>query len=757
MLQDLDRELACKDSVLPGLAALLDSKLLFARLRNLPQFAGLRTLTIDYLRYKPATSCVATLVLQMADGNRCYLCAKALSTERFPLSWQHPKRQRLVIRQDPFAPVALHELAIILSYPQHDRELPHLRLLNATPERDALLRRWLPETGEAALDIKILRYKPERRLLALLSRNGQPFATLRFASAGRYEAMLAGNQLGQALGEISLLAALPDYRLLITRWIEGKTLCPEQGGELSERDVLQTGRRLASVHSRPALIPATASSGIAEARRVFNTLRAVAPQQEALFISLLKTLENRLANNVFTATPIHGDFTLDQVVRRTVDGQLRLIDWDRARTGNPAVDLATFQARLELQAIEKTLSQPQASAAVAALHAGYRQQRGDLPPCLAAQVALALMQLAVEPFRKRAGNWAQQLAALLWRAEQLLTEEARQAARPDVALLPLLDKTRIAEPLRQVLGLPPSAVLASAAILACKPGRRAMLEYRWDTAQGELTTIGKYRHKGFNPHGFTVQQALWRDGFNGTGELIVPQPLAALAEEKLWLQQRVAGKRVTDCLTADGGRLAETGYLAGRALVKLQHSLSARQAVAGKTWTIADELAMLRQRLAQAAAARPAWATRINNVGKGCERLAGSFSEATSLFLHRDFYPAQLLLVEGNPARLAVLDFDLAAAGPAALDAGNYVAHVREQALRSYGDDKALILHEDAFLTVWLADAEVGDIANISLFTTLALARHIAISLLFPERHHTTEALITLCEARLALLARGAR
>lgn len=750
MLRNKHDELIKKDGALPGLAALFDEDLLTAKIRALAPFSGLRTLKIDYMRYKPATSCVATLILQFDDGQRHWLAAKALTLTRFEISWRHPKRQKLINNGDPYAPLAIPELGIILSYPQHDRALPGLSLLNASRERDAQLRAWLPDiAAKARLDLNILRYKPERRLLALLRCNGQPWATLRFASDKRYQAMLTGNRLGHATGEIELLAALPEQRLLITRWIEGETLCPEQGDNLTEQDVFQLGGRLASLHGLKIALPdAPLPDGIKDARQVLNTLSVVAPIQQERFTALLTALAKKLTDRLFQRVVIHGDFTVDQVVKRAVGGQLRLIDWDRATAGHPAIDLAAFQARLELQVIEKTLTPYQAGRIVASLHEGYRQQRGHLPPLLADYTALALLQLAAEPFRKRMVGWPQHIAELLQRAGQLMAQ-SEPLSDPAAALSGLLSKPRIAPLLRQALGLSAAALLQEATLVTHKPGRRAVLAWHWTSAPGELSIIGKYRHKGFEPHGFLVQQALWRNGFSGDSDIIVPEPLAVLEAQNLWLQQQIAGERVTEALSPGSDRLAATGELVGSALARLQHSNAAQRAVAGRRWSVEDELETLRRRLKQAAAARPAWASRIADVCRACERLALALSPTPGLFLHRDFYPAQLLLTQARPGQLAVLDFDLAALGPPSLDAGNYIAHLREQALRDYGDDKALAVHEDAFLAAWLARSAAADIVNISIFTTLALARHIAISLLFPERHHTTARLLELCESRL--------
>ena len=743
MLHNKDVELVKEDGLLLGLAVMLDNDQMLDALQTVPQFREVCSLETDYLRYKPATSCAASLILTFTDGRQHYLFAKALTGERFLQSWQHPRRQALRAKNDPFAPVALHSLRIILSYPQQDRGLPHLWLLNASPQRDALFRCWLPELSPTApIDLKVLRYKPERRLLALLSCEGQPVAVLRFASAGRFDAMLAGNQLGEEAGEIKLLAVVADYRLLITQWIDGETLCPEQGGNLPPDALLMMGRKLAQMHNyhlSPAIGNASRES-IEDGWRVLSSLCIISPQQGAVFSSLLSTLCAKMANYSCQPALIHGDFTADQVIRRQADGELQLIDWDRAKIGNPAGDLASFQARLELQVIERTLSSQQASCAVAAFQAGYWQQCRTFPLHLNDYVALALLQLATEPFRKRSRDWPQQTAALVQRAQELMTATGLQN---------LLDKNLMAEPLRLALGLSPSASLEQVNTLACKPGRRAVLEYQWRLPPDGVswTVVGKYRCKGFNPYGYNVQQALWLGAVSA--EVTVPEPLVTVPALHLWLQRKVVGQRMTDLLSPVNPDLQSLGFLAGQALAKLQFDAAAQLVVAGRLWTIDDELDVLRQRLATAMKLLPTWAARIEKVASDCELLARSLPAAETVFSHRDFYPAQLMIPDDNPAQIVILDFDLATSGPAALDVGNYLAHLHEQALRNYGDINALNAHRQAFLAGWRSEKAQDEYQATDVFTTLALARHIAISRLFPEREWTTERLLALCEERL--------
>ena len=137
---------------------------------------------------------------------------------------------------------------------------------------------------------------------------------------------------------------------------------------------------------------------------------------------------------------------------------------------------------------------------------------------------------------------------------------------------------------------------------------------------------------------------------------------------------------------------------------------------------------------------------RLKRLLAGAEKLGGSFTPMRTCGIHRDYYSAQVI-VDGT--RLCLIDFDLFCWGDAGLDIGNFIGHmieggVREPVLATAQATAAQAL-EERF--VELTGAAVR--ASVRAYTTLTLVRHVYLSTQFPERAHTTEPLLTLCEQRL--------
>ncbi|WP_281839535.1 phosphotransferase [Cardiobacterium hominis] len=166
-----------------------------------------------------------------------------------------------------------------------------------------------------------------------------------------------------------------------------------------------------------------------------------------------------------------------------------------------------------------------------------------------------------------------------------------------------------------------------------------------------------------------------------------------------------------------------------------------------RRWNIADELALLHDRLNKAAALRPLLAERITALLPALDALGATLADRPACGIHRDCYPDQILVADAG-AHLTWLDLDLYCHGDPALDVGNFLAHMTEHALRHYGDAAALAAQENALQQHYQQETGTAPEA-IAAWTTLALARHIYLSTQFPERHHTTAPLLALCEQRL--------
>ena len=115
--------------------------------------------------------------------------------------------------------------------------------------------------------------------------------------------------------------------------------------------------------------------------------------------------------------------------------------------------------------------------------------------------------------------------------------------------------------------------------------------------------------------------------------------------------------------------------------------------------------------------------------------------------IHRDFYGDQVLV---DDDRLWVLDFDLYCWGDPALDIGNFLGHMTEQALREHGDPAALGAAEAALEEAFLAGADARTRGALAAYTTLTLVRHVYLSAVLPGRGAITERVLELYDRVLA-------
>ncbi len=301
------------------------------------------------------------------------------------------------------------------------------------------------------------------------------------------------------------------------------------------------------------------------------------------------------------------------------------------------------------------------------------------------------------------------------------------------------EPTIIAPHLSELLG---PGKLRRAELLRYKPGRRALIGYTLVQSEGVVRVLGKVRAKGTDVKTDALQTSLWRSGFdsNSTDGVSVAEPLGTLEPFRMTLQLRVPGINLETLLRPEAVplmmRVAEAAHKLHRSTAPLQRSHTAY-----------DELEILQRQLSAVLSAQPGYAARLERVLAACKVLLESLPDVHPVTLHRDFYPEQLLL---DGERLYLLDLDLCAYGDPALDIGNFVAHLREYALRVLGNAAALSTLESTLTEHYCTLAGVSP-QRINTYATLSLTRHIAISQRLPERRQLTGALLELSEARLGL------
>jgi len=271
-----------------------------------------------------------------------------------------------------------------------------------------------------------------------------------------------------------------------------------------------------------------------------------------------------------------------------------------------------------------------------------------------------------------------------------------------------------------------------------------------------VTLIGKMRAGHSGKTGYRVLDALWEAGFTAGSPdgISVPEPIAYFGELRMWLQRKVPGQMATELIAGPGGEALV------RRIAEAAHKLHAAGVPGKRTHGMVDEIRILHERLPAVSEAGPghtdarSMAERICRLLEACDRLAAATPLPATRWVHRDFYPDQVIVdgAAGVPgARLYLIDFDNYCEGDPGLDIGNFLGHITEQSLRTLGDPEALADREQAMEEQFVALSGEATRPAVRAYATLTLVRHIYLSTLFPERRALTDTLLELCEERLAV------
>jgi len=765
MLSPADAALVRRDGGLPGLALVLDGDALAERLAVSWPEAGLRSARAVYLRYKPGTSCLVSYRATGPEGERD---VHAIARAAGAASKLDKARDRARRPGAGRGTLVLEDCAVVVSAFPEDASLPALSRLTDPDRRRRLLRRALGRRARPG-ELTRLRYKPERRFVGRLASGGGPDLLLKVHSPAGFEGGLRGAlgwRVRAPLAVPPLVGVLPEHNLLAFEWVAGRPLSEAiVSGEASLPELERVGEALARLHGSPpaAILPRGALAEAHHVRAVAAVLAFVAPAQAARVQHLGREIAGRLAARPSPGRPVHGDFHAGQVV--LAGATAAVLDFDKAALADPAADLGSFLAYLEREVCTGRLAAERAAALGEGFLAGYG--RAGTRPAegpLALHLAAALLRMAPHFFRDRDPAWPERTEATLDRAAACLARHA--AARVSVSvpaaeapaapagdrgipfLAVALDPRLVGEGLRRLPDLQavlPGAAVRSLRVLRLKPGRRCLVEYGLVDPGGvrePLVVLGKVRARGADLLTCRLVRRLAERGFGVDSEdgVSVPPPFGALPEMGMWLMARVGGSPARDLLEGPAGPA-----LAAR-LADALHKLHRAPVPAGRTHTVADELAILTDRLERAARERPEWAGRIARLAGACMAAAAGLAPREMALVHRDFYADQVM-VDGG--RVYLLDLDLCAAGDPALDAGNFAGHLVEQALRGHGDPRALDEARTALVDRFLARSGRATSAAVDVYTTLTLARHVWLSTQFPERRGTTAVLLDLCEERL--------
>ena len=422
-----DRSLAHRDAALPGLPWLLDNT-------RLSELLG-ETVRVTRVRYKP--------------GHSLLVAFRRLRSGTFDHGWAYTMTSpaEKLLRRESSSRSRGGNMRILRI--QHSRDDVLVALGGI--EDDWALRRnlkWLRQNGAERLGLHagagmalpggsvVLRYKPERRLV-LLARNASADVVIKTAA----ERATAGQQVSflNRLRHhgVPVLPQLADPECLA----HGLSVSIAWGtGDLAasnshtDAHAYKAGHALAALHGFPAA--GTAPTGFPEAagnwlqdhtaqlKATRTMVSALLPELEPLAWQLESRLASLLVERPRTAPVlVHGDFSPDQVL--VGDSEVRLIDFDRARTGMAEADLGSFaaaeEAGLSSHSGSRDRGAPAGGPKTALLADGYLDAGGTLIQSeVDVWAAFRLFNSSVDPFRDRAPEWAADMSWHLNRAEELI-------------------------------------------------------------------------------------------------------------------------------------------------------------------------------------------------------------------------------------------------------------------------------------------------------------------------------------------------
>lgn len=414
-LRDDDRALAARDDLLPCLATVLDDD-------RLSELAG-EQLRITRVRYKPRTSALVAFV-RTSNGKDDFGWALTRTPDGNDKLYHRARDS------------ATHGGGMRLFQP--DASDPGAIIAVGGCEDDWALRkslRWLGRNGLARLGTvpspgpgllsstaRVLRYKPERRLVLMEQTPGAPIVIKAAAEPANEELDLFVHQRLQLHG-IPVLPRLggADFSR------HGISASPAWGdGDLAARDDHQAARRageaLAGLHRIPAQAVSSPSPSpqdpVSQLKSTHAMVAALVPRLDEPAAKVAAKIGRQLSDTYRGDVLVHGDFSADQVLVSGPD--VRLIDFDRAHYGVPEEDLGSFAAVGEIGEWRRHTSAARARLTEDLID-GYVSSGGRFAPAAVnAWMAFRLFCNSVDPFRDRTAEWASDMAWHLERAAELI-------------------------------------------------------------------------------------------------------------------------------------------------------------------------------------------------------------------------------------------------------------------------------------------------------------------------------------------------
>lgn len=775
MLSNAEAALVSRESVLPNLHYLLDETLFRALLQQALPGQCIDAVRREYIRYKPGMNCLVKYAVRSDAGPlACY--AKLYGTDaeiKLKKAFERPTYEplpgfgRLVLQK---------EQMLICAYPNDDK-LKYLRRLLKPKLCSSILKSAIGKDAASGATFSSLQYKPERRYVShVVSPNGLN-AALKMYTRKAYGAALRNAQYAyqhQPSLFPPVIGYADQYQVLLLAWLPGQNLSYQlDAGQVTTAQMRAVGRALAQLHAVPPHIDL--------AFRGVNFWRSKLFQVAKMLDFLLspQTKLHQLVDSISTALDtlspkicvVHNDFYAKQVLCQ--QDSISIVDTDDLGLGFSAWDLGLFIGRLERDVILGRLTIEQANMVANALCAGYEDAGNDIDHvAVKLFTSIALITLLHYPFRSCLPDWPAKIKALIDEAAyqfeqyQALVKKHRHSRRdkpqehlPSDAqrhtkadpMMPMLDQALSVEGFsRHFHGLLPDSTafhtpaISEIQVLNHRRGRRCALVYTLVPRGGDpQRLVGKIQAKKLDTRAYYLNRFLYEHaGFHeaAVDGIHVPKPIGMIAPLNMWCQQWVDGQAIFKLM---GG--VKANFFARR-VAEAIYKLHQAEVETDKAHYITDELNILDQQLNIVAQQNESWRARIQQLLSLSKTLSLAIPPTRPVGIHRDFYHDQLLAKDEH---IYLLDLDLYCQGDAALDLGNFIAHIEEQCLREFDDIDRYRPVLETLITHYCSISGKPIQPSIDIYTQLSLVRHVAISQRIPDRRPYTEAIMNVCESRM--------
>ncbi len=431
MLSQADAELVRSDPEIPGLRLLLDPIAFARKVKELWPQLDLKKIEPTQVHYRRGEHCIASFRLSTGQSTiRIY--AKAHGGDA-GLKLLEARAGHFAAGDEGMTARILSDFGVVIyAFPNDQRLLNLGRLWDPDHQYDLLRALFPSEPAWWHGTIEPLHYRPEHTLVASLSVDGIPRAVIRLLTEEAYTAVRERHSPlpeQDAFRAPRRLGHCDEFRALGYDFLPGARLNKllEKQGKYGEKGVERAasvlralhGQSLAELGDLPIVDRAT------EVERVQNRVRRLtelSPFLRAGATQLAELITDQLERLPETRTLTHGNFGDRQLLLG--NHHTALLDMDHLYIGDAHADLGRFVAHLERMVLRGRLD------AVTAADYRHRflEHYGEVAEGrVELYGAIALLDLAANPFTYREAEWLHQIDAMLKRARRILVEVEQQA------------------------------------------------------------------------------------------------------------------------------------------------------------------------------------------------------------------------------------------------------------------------------------------------------------------------------------------